>query len=164
MSRPTVVAVLRALRDRNLHDASDGDHAWAADCPVCQPLSDGLAPLRITERKEDGPATLCCRNACDEEAILRAIGLADADTSRLRIMRASEVEIEAVRFLVPERVPLGAVTILCGDPGLREVHLDVRDRRRHHDGPLRRTGAGVDGERRGRSRACHRAAPRGGRR
>jgi hypothetical protein len=118
MSRPTAVAVLRALRDRNLHDASESDHVWVSDCPVCQPLSDGLAPLRITERKEDGPARLSCRNACDEETILRALGLADADASRLRIVRASEVEIEAVRFLVPERVPLGALTILCGDPGL----------------------------------------------
>jgi AAA domain len=118
MSRPTVLAVLRALREHNLHDAREAEHVWTADCPVCRPLSDGLAPLRVTEQKADGPATLRCRSGCTSDAILTALGLADLDGARLRIVRASEVAIEAVRFLVPERVPLGAVTILCGDPGL----------------------------------------------
>lgn len=118
MSRPTALAVLRALRDGGLHDARESEHVWTADCPVCRALSDGLAPLQLTEAKTDGPATLRCLNGCAPDAIANALGLANNDPARLRIVRASEVEIAPVRFLVPERVPLGAVTILCGDPGL----------------------------------------------
>jgi hypothetical protein len=118
MTRPTVTAMLRALRERGLDNARDDEHVWTADCPACHPTLDGLAPLLVTEAKTDGPVTLRCRSGCEPDAILAALGFGDLDAARLRIVRASEVEIEAVRFLVPERVPLGAVTILCGDPGL----------------------------------------------
>lgn len=39
-------------------------------------------------------------------------------TSGLQITRASDVRVEAVQFLYPDRVPLGALTLLAGDPGL----------------------------------------------
>lgn len=118
MSRPTVVAVLRALRAVELRDAREGEHVWTADCPVCDGFADGLAPLVIKESKQDGPATLHCRTGCTADAILGALGLADVDGGGLRTVRASEVAIEQVRFLVPDWVPLGALTLLCGDPGL----------------------------------------------
>ena len=119
MSRPTVVAVLRALRGQGLEDAQESDHVWMADCPVCRPLSDGLLVLAIREERKDGPAALRCVSGCKPEEILAALRLADLDGgSGLRTVRASEVAIEQVRFLVPGRVPLGALTLLCGDPGL----------------------------------------------
>ena len=118
MSRPTVVAVLRALRGQGLEDAQESDHVWMADCPVCRVLSDGLLPLAVREERKDGPATLCCVSGCKQDAILAALGLADLEGVGLRTVRASEVAIEQVRFLVPDRVPLGALTLLCGDPGL----------------------------------------------
>ncbi len=118
MSRPTVVAVLRALRARGLETAFESEHAWTADCPICIGFADGVAPLVVKEVKQDGPASLHCRTGCTSEAILAALGLADLDGGGLRTVRASEVAIEQVRFLVPGRVPLGALTLLCGDPGL----------------------------------------------
>ena len=118
MSRPTVVAVMRALRGRGLDDARESEHVWMADCPLCRALSDGLLPLVVSEAKKDGPVTLRCVSGCKPEEILAALGLADLDGAGLRTVRASEVAIEQVRFLVPGRVPLGALTLLCGDPGL----------------------------------------------
>lgn len=118
MSRPTVVAVMRALRAHGLDDARESEHVWMADCPLCRTLSDGLLPLVVSEGQKDGPATLRCVSACKPEEILAALGLADIDGAALRTVRASEVTIEQVRFLVPGRVPLGALTLLCGDPGL----------------------------------------------
>lgn len=53
------------------------------------------------------------RMAADAAPVQRA-----AAPGTLRIVRASDVRIEPVRFLEPERVPLGAVTLLVGDPGL----------------------------------------------
>lgn len=41
-----------------------------------------------------------------------------APSGRLRIVRASEVRVEPVQFLLDGRVPLGALTLLAGDPGL----------------------------------------------
>ena len=41
----------------------------------------------------------------------------------LRITRASDVRIEAVEFLLADRVPIGAVTMLAGDPGLGKSTL-----------------------------------------
>lgn len=41
----------------------------------------------------------------------------------LRITRASDVRIEAVEFLLADRVPTGAVTMLAGDPGLGKSTL-----------------------------------------
>ena len=118
MSRPTVVAVLRALRAQELTEACESEHVWTLDCPVCFGFAGGVAPLVVREVKGDGPATLRCRTGCEPEVILAALGLADLDGAGLRTVRASEVAVEQVRFLVPGRVPLGALTLLCGDPGL----------------------------------------------
>ena len=45
-------------------------------------------------------------------------GNREKPTGGLRITRASDVRVQAVEFLYPERVPIGAVTMLAGDPGL----------------------------------------------
>jgi hypothetical protein len=41
-----------------------------------------------------------------------------APSGRLRITRASDVRVQPVEFLLDGRVPLGALTLLAGDPGL----------------------------------------------
>lgn len=125
--RPTVVAILRALRSRGLADqAQDSLHAWNAACPLCWRPDDRLT-LRVTEERQDGPARVRCIGGCAPGDVLAALGLDRAGeepgTSHLRIVRASEVEVEPVRFLIPERVPCGAVTLLAGDPGLGKSTL-----------------------------------------
>lgn len=67
--------------------------------------------------KSPGPAG--SGGARDRRAVTAAPSVSDARrTSRLKVTRASDVEVRHVEFLFPERVPIGALTVLAGDPGL----------------------------------------------
>lgn len=105
------------------------------DCPVCRgavqvvPYGTNLSAKCLSGRCDEG-AILAALGVHGIAAVLAQLGDPSSNGSRranggppgaepgLRIVRASDVQVEQVRFLVPERVPLGAVTILCGDPGL----------------------------------------------
>jgi len=71
-----------------------------------------------------------CDRGCEHWQITTALfngpaPAASKEAAGLRIVRASDVEIEQVRFLVPDRVPLGAVTLAVGDPGLGKSTLTM---------------------------------------
>jgi putative DNA primase/helicase len=104
--------------------SEDGAGVMAAPCPSC---GRGIATIDRSNICE-------CDHGCSHSLITKALfsgtvtpwkGDASGQTtaSRLRITRASDVKIEAVTFLVPDRVPLGAVTLLVGDPGLGKSTL-----------------------------------------
>lgn len=95
------------------------DPAYVA-CPVC---GDGDVTLEEIEG-EDGAVEPVCSSECAPETILRKLDNAAAaerivrDGTSLKITRACDVQVEPVEFLFPGRVPLGALTVLAGDPGL----------------------------------------------
>jgi hypothetical protein len=57
-----------------------------------------------------------CRSADTPDASTAVI--APAEPGTLRIVNAADVRVEQVQFLETDRVPLGAVTLVVGDPGL----------------------------------------------
>jgi len=107
-----------------------GARAWDADCPCCNPISDAMWPLRITERSPGGPARLRCIARCDEHAILTVLGLAvesadaaalsDRLRSGLRLLdtdRMAVTEPPKVPWLSEPLLARGAVTMLVGREG-----------------------------------------------
>lgn len=59
----------------------------------------------------------------DRLAALIRSGKKTKSRPHLELVRVSEVEAQAVEWLWPNRVPLGKLTLLCGDPGLGKSHL-----------------------------------------
>jgi hypothetical protein len=85
-------------------------------CPACWTAE--LMP-------EDGTGLVECTNGCTVDVIAGALlkAVPHASAAQLVARKASDIPVERVRFLVPERVPLGAVTLLAGDPGLGKSTL-----------------------------------------
>lgn len=77
----------------------------------CDEHGDLSLYLRGDEDEQHGPSP-------DPEGLPEVVTNGQGRTSGLRITRASDVRVEAVEFLLPDRVPLGALTLLAGDPGL----------------------------------------------
>jgi RecA-family ATPase len=48
-----------------------------------------------------------------------------APTRSLELIRASELEVRPVSWLWPERVPIGALTVLAGEPGLGKSLMSI---------------------------------------
>ncbi|HSX21982.1 MAG TPA: AAA family ATPase [Gaiellaceae bacterium] len=116
-SRPNALAVLRALRAQGLLDAMQGEHEWAAECPICLPHSGGHF-LRISERREHGPADLSCRNRCDVGEILTALGLNGALPGRLRARGVQLDRVVPFEWAWEDRLLLGYLNLLVGDEGV----------------------------------------------
>ncbi len=112
-----------------VHEAANGLHAedraareTIYDCPACS------RALRFTT---GSVAPHSCDGGCDVQAIQRAaqrlidtpapsLGPTEQPQPRKGILRtpASQVRARPIHFLVPQRVPTGALTLLAGDPGL----------------------------------------------
>jgi hypothetical protein len=138
MSRPTAIAVLRALRAggfewalqgdrpvgplRRLEGDRGGGQEWTAECPVCLPGSGGFF-LTMTERAEAGPVDLRCSNQCATAEILSALGLngsgpATAAGGRLRARGVRLDRVEPFRWAWDARLLLGYMNLLVGDEGV----------------------------------------------
>jgi hypothetical protein len=85
-------------------------------CPACW-----HGELLVDDARDGGEVS--CSNGCTIDAIVRAATAPKSESVEVFTRRASEVPVEVVRFLVPGRVPLGAVTLLAGDPGLGKSTL-----------------------------------------
>lgn len=86
-------------------------------CPACW-----QGELTVDHPHDGGE--IVCSHGCTVDVIARAVlGTTPADGSGIVVRRAVDVPVEQVRFLVPGRVPLGAVTLLAGDPGLGKSTL-----------------------------------------
>ncbi|MFL5910437.1 MAG: AAA family ATPase [Gaiellaceae bacterium] len=110
-----------------------GAHAWDADCPSCNAVSDGLWPLRITEAPAGVPV-LRCTSGCTQRAIVSALADREAELSDAAGVEYSSPARPGLRVLDVERMltsepppvpwiaePLlarGAVTMLVGREGL----------------------------------------------
>lgn len=106
-----------------------GDPAYLT-CPVC---GDGDVTLMRTEGEwvegtGDDLVEPECSSYCATDTILRKLEKAAEEAANrekvadgstlLKVTRASEVRVEPVSFLLADRVPVGALTVLAGDPGL----------------------------------------------
>jgi len=100
--------------------AVDVPERWRDVCAVCD---------QIAEVESWGGRALCDECVASLPAARLAEPEEQDDALRLVIgpklvaRKASEIPVEHVRFLIPERVPLGAVTLLAGDPGLGKSTL-----------------------------------------
>ncbi|MDX1965775.1 MAG: AAA family ATPase, partial [Planctomycetaceae bacterium] len=63
--------------------------------------------------------------ADDAERLAKLIRTRERPQARpqLQLVRVADVEPEPVTWLWPNRIPLGKLTLLCGDPGLGKSHL-----------------------------------------
>jgi AAA domain len=103
----------------------NGTDRWRGDCVACG----GEDRLVVWQDLNGQVGIKCWGGTCGKGPVLEALGLpADAlkrrrEPARGRVTSATEVKAEKVRFLVPGRVPLGAVSLLAGDPKLGKSTL-----------------------------------------
>ena len=90
----------------------DVDGLLVAACPSCRR---GVASMDSADVIE---CSAGCRHGQITRALFTAPRAAAAQPAGLVVRRASEIDVEQVAYLVPDRVPLGALTLLVGDPGL----------------------------------------------
>lgn len=80
---------------------------------------DSLTIIRDTVDELAESVPVVCLNDVSQEPA----SLADETTSRLISRRVCDVALEPLEWLWPNRVPLGKVTLLAGDPGLGKSFL-----------------------------------------
>ena len=100
-----------------------------AKCPAC----DGDGTLRVIDSDGDAPQVVCTNN-CTGPAIFAALeqaaiwepptGIAPVTVS------LADIQPESVRWLWPNRIAIGKITLVAGDPGLGKsfVCLDLAAR------------------------------------
>ncbi len=95
---------------------------WSGRCTGCH-----REDVQVASSREHHERVLCesctARPYRPSAAILpeptpEGTSAGNGRTPGLRIIRACDVRVEPVEFLLADRVPLGALTLLAGDPGL----------------------------------------------
>jgi hypothetical protein len=111
---------LAALDAAGCDMQAKGRERWRGKCPL-----GGHRDLTLQVDLDKERLWLSCAHAnCDWRAIQEAVGLGKDDlqprqTGRELVEKPfDQIPCEPVRFLVPDRVPVGAVTLLAGDPKL----------------------------------------------
>ena len=102
-----------------------GENRWRGDCIGCG------GEDRMTVRLDlQGFVWVSCWGAtCSEQGRLGALNLTaeelwpKRERARGKVIFATDVRAEPVRWLIPGRVPLAAVTLLAGDPKLGKSTL-----------------------------------------
>ena len=117
--------VLEHVASAGVDLRESGTDRWRGDCVAC-----GGEDRMVVQRDLNGHVSIRCWSAtCSEQAVLEALGLArealypQREPARGRVTFATEVRAEPVRWLVPGRIPLGAVSLLAGDPKLGKCTL-----------------------------------------
>jgi hypothetical protein len=107
----------------DLREAGSG--RWRGDCVACG----GSDRMVVRSDLNGGMWVNCWSASCSQEDRLQALNLGIEDLRREpepaagRVTFATAVRAERVRWLVPGRVPLGAVTLVAGDPKLGKSTL-----------------------------------------
>jgi hypothetical protein len=102
-----------------------GAGRWRGDCVGCG----GSDRMTVRIDLAGGVWIDCWSAACGQEDRLRALNLTIDDLRSTqepasgRVTFANDVRAQPVKWLIPRRVPLGAVTLLAGDPKLGKSTL-----------------------------------------
>jgi AAA domain len=102
-----------------------GESRWRGDCVACG----GSDRMTVRVDLNGRPWIDCWSAACAADDRLHALNLRAEDLNGKRepvagrVTFATEVRAEPVRWLLPGRVPLGAVSLLAGDPKLGKSTL-----------------------------------------
>jgi hypothetical protein len=112
--------VLEHLAGAGIDMRENGGGRWRGSCPACG----GDDRLTLGVGLDGAVWPKCWSATCEPQHVLDALGLTFADlrpaqsasTVELVARPFDTIQFEPVRFLVPGLVPLGAVTLLAGDP------------------------------------------------
>jgi hypothetical protein len=122
---PQLDLVLERVAGAGVDLREAGSGRWRGDCVAC-----GGSDRMIVRSDLNGGVWVDCWSAsCSQGDRLQALNLSiedlrcEPEPAAGRVTFATAVRAERVRWLVPGRVPLGAVTLLAGDPKLGKSTL-----------------------------------------